>query len=285
MKVALFLNPVKNGIFEYAEKVIKKLQGFGAEAVLYKNKAQDSFDKSVYLSQDVDEFIKKCDVILTIGGDGTLIHLAKYAAKFSKPILGINFGRLGFVTGLERDELDKLELLVNGEYAVQNRTLLEVSANKNGDVKAFLAVNDAVISKGENTKIVDFSVKQNGQEVCNYRADGLILSTSTGSTAYSMSAGGPIISPELACILMTPICPHSMFAKPVVFSNNDSIEITVSAKDNGKIFLNIDGDNVLNLADCDRVIVKCAKKKVSIISFDNRCFYKRFAEKLLNKDA
>lgn len=283
MKVALFLNPVKNEIFEYAEKVIKKLQSFGAEAFLYKNKAQYSFDENDYLSQDVDEFIKKCDVILIIGGDGTLIHLAKYAAKFSKPILGINFGRLGFVTGLERDELDKLELLVNGEYAAQNRTLLEVSANKNGHVKTFLAVNDVVISKGENTKIVDFSVKQNGQEVCNYRADGLILSTSTGSTAYSMSAGGPIISPELDCILMTPICPHSMFAKPVVFSNNDSIEITVSVKDNGKIFLNIDGDNVLNLADCDKVIVKCAQKKVSIISFDNRCFYKRLAEKLLNQ--
>lgn len=280
MKVALFLNYTKNGIFEYAAKITKKLQNFGADVFLYKNKAQDSFDKNVYLSQDIYEFIKKCDAVLTIGGDGTLVHLAKYAAKLSKPILGINFGRLGFITGLEQDELDKLELFVRGNYAVQNRALLEVSAYKNDEIKTFFALNDAVISKGESTKIVDFSVQLNNREACNYRADGLILSTSTGSTAYSLSAGGPIISPDLDCILMTPICSHSMFARPMVFSDKDVLEIETRMRDNGKIFLNIDGDNVLNLVDCDKIVVKCANMKVKMVSFDDRSFCKRLSEKM-----
>ena len=284
MKIALFFNPVKNEIFEYAKKIIKKLRSFGAKVFVYRNETQNLFDENVYSSQDLNEFIKECDVILTIGGDGTIIHMAKYAANFSKPILGINYGRLGFVTGLERDELDKLELLVKGKYFVQNRALLEVFAHKNGEIKTFFAVNDAVISKGECTKIIDFSVTLNETEVCTYRADGLILSTATGSTAYSLSAGGPIISPKLECVLMTPICPHSIFAKPVVFSGSDLVEITVSEKDNGNILLNIDGHNVTNLSNFDKVTVKCAQKKVSIISFDDRCFYKRLSEKLLKKE-
>lgn len=284
MKIALFFNCVKNGILEYAEKVIKKLQGFGADVFVYKNDAQNLFDKNECLHQSIEEIIKKCDVILTIGGDGTIIHLAKYAAKFSKPILGINFGRLGFVAGLEQDDLDKLKLLVKGQYVVQSRALLKIFVCKNDEIKTFFAVNDAVIFKGECTKIVDFFVTLNETEVCNYRADGLILSTATGSTAYSLSAGGPIISPELECVLMTPICPHSLFAKSVVFSSNDSVKIAVNAKDNGNILLSIDGTNVLNLSNFDKIIVRCAQKKVDIISFDDRCFYKRLSEKLLNKE-
>ena len=135
MKIALFLNPVKNGIFEYAEKVIKKLKNFDKNVCVYR--IQNSFYENVCLDQDADEFIKKCDVILTIGGDGTIIRLAKYAAKFSKPVLGINFGRLGFITGIERNELDKLELLVEGKYAVKSRALLEVVIYKGGNTKTF----------------------------------------------------------------------------------------------------------------------------------------------------
>ena len=280
MKIALFLNPVKNGIFEYAEKVIKKLKNFDKNVCVYR--IQNSFYENVCLDRDADEFIKKCDVILTIGGDGTIIRLAKYAAKFSKPVLGINFGRLGFITGIERNELDKLELLVEGKYAVKSRALLEVVIYKGGNTKTFLAVNDAVISKGERTRIVDFFVKLNDAEVCSYCADGLILSTATGSTAYSLSAGGPIISPDIDCILMTPICPHSMFAKPVVFSDKNSVEIVVAAKDNGRVLLNIDGDIVSELSNFDKVIVKCADEKVDIISFDDRNFYKRLSQKLLD---
>lgn len=283
MKIGLFLNPIKDGIFEYAEEVVKKLESFGAAAFIYDNHTQKLFDKKAYADENINEFIKKCDVILTIGGDGTIIHLAKYAAKFSKPILGINFGRLGFVTGLERNEIDKLEILVKGEYVVQQRALLEVSAHKDNFIKTFFAINDAVISKGERTKILDFSVILKGSEVCNYRADGLIVSTATGSTAYSLSAGGPIISPELDCILITPICPHSIFSKSVVFSGRDCIEITAVANFDESIFLNIDGNNVLDVTDFDEVSIKCAPQKAGIITFDNGSFYKRLSEKLLNK--
>lgn len=283
MKIALFLNAMKPEIIKYAEDVIKKLQSFGTEVIFCREYSQLLPDKNEYFDKNIDKIVEKCDVVLTIGGDGTIIHMAKFAAKFSKPILGINLGRLGFVTGLERDEIDKLELLVDRKYVVQNRTMLEIFVYKDGEIRIFSAVNDAVISKGERTKIVDFSVSLNGNDVCSYRADGLIASTSTGSTAYSLSAGGPIISPELDCILLTPICSHSMFARPIIFSDGDSINITANSREHENIFLNVDGKNVSNLCNMDKVVVKCAKKKVGVITFDNRCFYKRLSEKLLSK--
>lgn len=283
MKVALFLNPIKQGIFEYAEKVKEKLHDLGAEVLFYENYKQNPFDENTCFDEKVCEFVKKCDIILTIGGDGTIIHFAKYAAKFSKPILGINFGRLGFVAELEKDEIDKLERLVTGHYTLLKRALLEVSAQKDDRIHTFLAVNDAVISKGERTRIVDFSVGINTSEVCNYRADGLIVATSTGSTAYSLSAGGPIIFPEVDCILLTPICAHSIFARSMVVSGRESLEIAVNTRDDGAVSLIIDGNNVLDLSNFNKVKVKTAQEKISLITFDKGRFYKSLSSKLFNK--
>lgn len=283
MKVALFLNPIKQGIFEYAEKVKEKLHDLGAEVLFYENYKQNPFDKNIGFDEEVCKFVKKCDIILTIGGDGTIIHFAKYAAKFSKPILGINFGRLGFVAGLEKDEIDKLEHLVTGNYTLQKRTLLEVSVQKGDCLHTFLAVNDAVISKGERTRIVDFSVGINTSEVCSYRADGLIVATSTGSTAYSLSAGGPIVFPEVDCILLTPICAHSIFARSMVVSGREALEIAVNTRENSGVSLMIDGNNVLNLLNCNMIKIKIAQEKISLITFDEGRFYKSLSVKLLNK--
>lgn len=284
VKIALFLNPTKVGIFEYAKHVVEKLNTIGAEVYFCENYGQSLFEKYVYLKNDINELVKFCDVVLTLGGDGTIIHFAKYAAKFSKPILGINLGRLGFVTGLEKNELDKLERLVDGQYSLQQRALLEVSVyTEDNDVKVFWALNDAVISRGFYAKIVDFIVKLNGGEVCKYRADGIISATSTGSTAYSLSAGGPIISPDVDCVLLTPICSHSIFAKPIVFSKRDSIDIIAKTAIDADLSLVVDGNNVLDFSNYCKLNVKCANKKVSVITFDERCFCKRLAEKLLDK--
>lgn len=281
MKIAVFLNPTKPGIFEYAKEVVQKLINLGVDVSFYEDYGQESFGENVCWNKNIVEFVKYCDIILTIGGDGTIIHMAKYAAKYSKLILGINFGRVGFVTELERNETDKLERLARGEYEIQERSLLEVLVYKNGCAKEFLAVNDAVICRGENTKIIDISARLNSKEVCHYRADGLIMATATGSTAYSMSAGGPIISPELNCVLFTPICSHSMFSRPIVFSGDKTLDIYSTAKDFGNISLSIDGKNALNLTDFDKISVRSAKQKVKLITFSDRSFYKRVSEKLM----
>lgn len=283
MKILIFLNPIKIGIHGYAEKVKKKLTSLGTEVVVYKDCQKLFCKEKNFFNDDVEKYVQKSDIILTIGGDGTIIHLAKYAAKFSKPILGINFGRLGFVTGLEKNEIDKLELLVKGKYNIQHRSLLKIFVYEDNKLSNFFAVNDVVISKCLETKILDFSINSNNNKVCSYSADGVIVATSTGSTAYSFSAGGPIVSPELNCLLLTPICPHSIFAKPIIFSEKDNIEILTKARNNGSISLTIDGENVVKFNSFSKVVVKCAKERVGIINFDSRCFYKRLSEKLLNK--
>lgn len=279
MKIAVFVNPIKPGIFEFAREVIDRLNALDAEVFTSQKYSNELCNVPVSFKSGINNIIAPCGVVLVIGGDGTIIHFAKHAAKFSKPVLGVNFGRLGFVAGLERTELDKLAQLVSGKYRVQKRSLLDVAVYKNAQKKRFIAFNDAVISKGENTKIIDFSVYLNENEVCSYRADGTILATATGSTAYSLSAGGPIVDPTLDCVLLTPVCPHAMFAKPIVFSNEFPVVLkAVDREDNG-IFLNIDGNNVLNLSDCDAVEVTCAKQKVELITFDSRSFGKRLSEK------
>lgn len=281
MRVAIFVNPIKPGIFEYTRDVIKRLRALEVKVFTSKKYEQKLGGTNVAFKSGVDELIASCDVVLTVGGDGTIIHFAKHAAKFSRPILGINFGRLGFVSGLEKSELDKLEQLVQGRYRIQERGLLDVIAYKNSRKKKFVAFNDAVISKGEHTKIIDFCVFLNKNEVCAYRADGTILSTATGSTAYSLSAGGPIVDPTLECVLLTPVCPHAMFAKPIVFSNKYPVVVKANSCEDRGIFLNIDGNNVLNLSSCEAIEVLCAKEKVKLITFDNESFGRRIVEKFL----
>ncbi len=279
MKVAVFVNPIKPGIFDFTRNVIERLTALETEIFTSQEYVNELSWATVTFKGSASEVIAPCDVVLVIGGDGTIIHFAKHAAKFSKPVLGVNFGRLGFVAGLERNELEKLAQLVQGKYRVQKRSLLDVVVYKNNKKEAFTAFNDAVISKGEHTKIIDFSVYLNENEVCSYRADGTILATATGSTAYSLSAGGPIVDPTLDCVLLTPVCPHAMFAKPIIFSKEYPVIIKAEDRENNGIFLNIDGNNVFNLSDCDAVEVTCAKQKVELITFDNRSFGKRLSEK------
>lgn len=283
MKVALFLNITKPGIFGLARQVIDKLDRCGAEVWIPKSYEQDLAGDKVNFGADIDDIMATCDVVLAIGGDGTVIRFAKYAAKFEKPILGINFGRVGFVAGIEKDELDKLEQLADGRYDVQKRSLLEVKVDKNGDIQAFWAFNDAVIYKGESAKIIDFSVVFKENEVCSYCADGVIVATPTGSTAYSLSAGGPIVDPELDCVLLTPVCAHSLFSRPIIFSGSDFVVINSTTREETGVFLSIDGNNVLSLGEFDRVEVRSAAKKVNMVTFGNEGFYKKLQRKLLGK--
>lgn len=275
MKIALFPNHIKDKSFEYTKKVIDKLYSLNMEVLLEKKYSQWFESKNVFFCESISEMVDLCDIVLTVGGDGTVIHFAKYAAESFKPILGINLGRLGFITGMEKDELFKLDLLAEKNYKVQHRTMLKVTTLK-GKGEEFFAFNDMVVSRDRLSKIIDFSVYLGENEVCSYRADGLIMSTSTGSTAYSLSAGGPVIDPTLDCMILTPICSHSMFAKPIIFSGN--VPVSIKAKKGSEVFLSIDGNNV-DMTNCSEVKIELADKKSNLIMFDNRSFYRRLSEK------
>ena len=196
MKIAVIPNLTKPDAFLLTERAVKTLLSLHAEALLSEEQ-RSVFSQSGATFAPESELYKSCDTVLCIGGDGTIIRCAKEAARYEKPVLGINVGRLGFVAGLEANELGRLSDLIHGEYTTEERMMLEVSLEENGYIKRYYALNDAVVARGTLSRILDLRVLLNESNVCDYRADGLIVATPTGSTAYSLSAGGPVIDPRM----------------------------------------------------------------------------------------
>ena len=187
-----------------------------------------------FLSDDVvyadeSDILAETDVFITIGGDGTILKWGKKAALLNKPLLGINTGRLGFMTALETDEFDKINVLKSGNYHISKRMLMNGNFSVSGKTKNYLALNDIVLSKDSYSKLPEFTVKINNITVSKIRADGIIFSTPTGSTAYALSAGGPIIEPTVECIELTHLCAHTLLNRPMIFSGNDVITVSFSA--------------------------------------------------------
>ncbi|MEG0457005.1 MAG: NAD(+)/NADH kinase, partial [Oscillospiraceae bacterium] len=218
MKFVIIKNQSKDFADEYAILVKKKLEHLDQTAII--------FDES----QNLYEQFFNCDMIISIGGDGTIIKAFKTSMDYDIPILGFNLGRLGFLANLERTEINRLESIVKGDYTVENRMLLNVNCIIDGKTFCKTAVNDVVISKDSFSKMIDFEVFANDKHFVSYRADGLIISTPTGSTAYSMSAGGPITDPLIECMLLTPICPLSMRSQTTIFSNDCKIDVIATCR-------------------------------------------------------
>jgi NAD+ kinase len=191
-------------------------------------------DKIIKINQDRSEFrylpmdtvYSEADILIVLGGDGSILEAARRATHRGTPILGINLGRLGYMAELELGELDLLKNLFTGEYEIEKRAMLRIELRSGSDLRSFCyALNDAVISNGSVSRIIDLELSEGGVPVTTYRADGLIIASPTGSTAYSMSAGGAIVDPRVPCICVTPICPHSFIARPLIFSDQSVLEI------------------------------------------------------------
>lgn len=280
MKIAILPNLNKVDAHKHTVRVIQKLVDLGADILMYA-KYQDYFhcDEIVFY-QDFYEMVTYCDVMIAIGGDGTIIHTAKHAAIASKPLLGINLGRIGFVAGLELNELDRLQDLVDGRYHVEKRMMLEVAISQKEQKETYYALNDAVISRGALSRMIDLSVGFHDNKISHYRADGLIISTPTGSTAYSLSAGGPVIEPVMHCMLLTPICSHSLFSRSVLFGEDAKLTVQAAEGDDNEIFLTIDGETSVQLHEDDTVAIQAAEIEVSLIKIKDISFYEVLNEKL-----
>lgn len=282
MKIAILPNLSKKDADIYAQKLIKKVLSLGSKPMMLEKQGKYFNDNNIKIYKEMDELISDCDTVITIGGDGTIIHKAKYAAKFSKPILGLNLGRVGFVAELEKTEIDKIENLVEGKYEIENRAMLYVNVtNKvdSFDIKEFYALNDVVISKSAYSGVVDLNVFLNGNKMNRYIADGIILSTPTGSTAYSLSAGGPIIEPKLDCILLTPICQHSMLSRSVIFNRESKIDINTSLRRKDEVFLSVDGRDTTLINDNNTVSISLSDTKVKLIKLKKYNFYEVLDQK------
>lgn len=274
MIIAVLPNLDKRGASDVVEKLGVYLKKEGVKAYL-----PDTICSPNYEHANEDELYKLADVIITIGGDGTIIRYAKRAAVDNKPILGINAGRVGYLADIEQNELHLISKLIKGDYRVENRMMLDVEFLEKGKtIGRYSALNDAVITSGFISRIVDISVAV-GKDAISYRADGLIVSTPTGSTAYSMSAGGPIIDPATENICITPICSHSLSAKPILMSADTTLTLKSYSKKRTEIYLTVDGRKVANVKPFSEIKITKSKNSVKLIRLSDRSFYKTMSVK------
>ena len=274
MVVAVIPNLDKRGSAEVVDKLGKILKKENIEAYLPENICGTDFKHA-----SEDELYSLADLIITIGGDGTIIRYAKRAALDNKPVLGINAGRMGYLANIEQNELGLLSKLKSREYIIEKRMMLSVTVIENNKIiNKFNALNDAVITSGFISRIVDISASVGGDSI-SYRADGLIISTPTGSTAYSMSAGGPIIDPLTENFCITPICSHSLSAKPILLGADNEITLKAFSKKRTDIFLTVDGRKVAAMKPFTEVKIKKSESFVQLIRLNNRSFYKTLSYK------
>ena len=284
MNTAVIVNTSKKKAVLCAHEIIGLMRENGA-CVLMPPECKDDFgEEDVTVCDSIEEMFGQSDVAVTVGGDGTIIHAAKYAARSDTPLIGVNVGRLGFAANVEKDEIGSLVKLVTGDYSVENRSLLDIEVRKPHGSTHYLAVNDAVVAHGQLSKIVDLQLWLEGEKISQYRADGLLFSTPTGSTAYSLSAGGPILSPQMDCILMTPVCPHSLFSRSVLFEGGSTLSVTVKIPKNCSCLLTVDGEKNIGIREEDRVIIRNSDLKLKLISVRKYNFYRRLNEKLKERE-
>lgn len=232
-------------------------------------------------AEDVATLALEVDLIISLGGDGTLLAVARGAGSHRVPILGVNLGTLGFLTEVNVEEMfAALETVLAGKAEVSSRMRLEVIVSREGVERGrFLALNDAVITKTALSRMIDLETFADGQAVTTYHADGLIVSTPTGSTAYSLSAGGPLLLPGLEAIVLTPICPHSLNHRPLVLPVGVEIEVVVQTR-GGEATITMDGQEGMDVEEGDRVLMRRAEQPVDIIASPLRTRFQILQRKL-----
>ena len=252
--------------------------------IYYLSNISNKKDISIHTDEGDENLYKVCDLIIVLGGDGTMLKIAPKASRHNIPVIGVNLGRIGFMSEIEADEIELLSNLFNGNCEIKNRMMLDVEIIKNGAEVfcAGMALNDAVVTHGTLAKLIEIGVACDGVRITDYRADGIIVATPTGSTAYSMSAGGPIIDPGIECFCVTPICPHSLVNRPLIFSHGSVLEI-VNKNINTDVYLTIDGQINIKLDENDIVKIKKSGFSARFISIKKHGFFDVVRAKISEK--
>lgn len=276
--LAVIVNQGKPGAAELIPSLIQKAESLGLNLLF---EADDAELISDYPCLPCEELFAKSDAVLTLGGDGTLLSAVRRMGEHPIPLLGINFGKLGFLTSITQDQLEEaLEALVKGNLITSSRQLLECSyQNPNEAPQSARVLNDVVISWGTSSHIATLDVTVNSEKLTTYTCDGLIVSTPTGSTGHSLSAGGPILSPENQNLVLSPICPHSMTVRPVVLSGENEVGVTL-APHSKPLVLACDGQPMLEMNPGASLRVKFCNVKVELLQLPDYNYWEVLRKKL-----
>jgi len=226
--------------------------------------------------------IESADLVIAIGGDGTLLYASRLCRQYGTPILGINRGRLGFLADVTPDEMiASVDNVLQGDYSTDSRLLLEARLHRGGgDEEVAYALNDVVLQRRETGRMVDFETRVAGQYVNTHSGDGLIIATPTGSTAYALSCGGPIIEPQLDAVVIVPICPHTLTDRPIVIASDRTIEISLLQRDDTKAEITVDGFSMGAISPADKLRISAANKRVTLVHPPGYDFYGILRSKL-----
>ena len=275
-KVILTPNPYRDRNFQTVRTAISVLEQSGLEVRVC---LPFEVDRAYDLPRDIrfsrlDKELPTADMLICFGGDGTILHMAKMATRHNVPILGVNIGNLGFMAELESAELQELRRIATGDYTIDERMMLDVTVMRDRNIIFHdICLNDVVITKGAVARIVHLAVECDGVRAMECGGDGMILATPTGSTAYSLSAGGPIVEPEAHSILITPICAHDVASRCIVASDRRviTVELTKNARRNA--YLSVDGGKALRMNMGDVATVKKSNLSTKLVRLKDRSFY------------
>ena len=272
MKVVLSPNPYRDRGLRAAQAAEKILRNVGVETAMclpfLLEGSNLEFPKHIQF-KDTQEELKNADMLVCFGGDGTILHAAKDANAHKVPILGVNLGSVGFMAELEQSELSMLSKLAAGKYTIESRMMFND-----------IALNDAALTKGAVARVVDLEVYGDKVMIANFSADGVIVSTPTGSTAYSMSAGGPIVEPTAENMIVTPICPHALSARSIVLGRERTVSIKMGKQSRKTAYLSVDGGKAFRLGSGDVVELKMSSSKTRLVRVTGRSFYDILSQKL-----
>ncbi|MFD2258092.1 NAD(+)/NADH kinase [Luteolibacter algae] len=279
MKVGLLLNPQKAGGLNTLLALRVALESRGCECVLERKTAQLAGENEGIYAR---EFPDQVDIAAVLGGDGTMMHAVSRFGDFRKPVAGINIGTLGFLTTCTDAELDDFaEAVATGTFNISVRMLLKATVSrKNGEEETYYGLNEVTMARGETGRLVTLKAKIDGEWLNRYRADGLIVATPTGSTAYSLSAGGPLIAPQSSVMVITPICPHSLSQRSLVVSDDVEVEISPERADDGPMIFTVDGRDTTRIDPGDRVTVVKAERSFHLLRLEGTSFYEALRQKL-----
>ena len=257
--------------------VARVMEKCGITAVMPEAMQREFPIRSV-LFQPKEQGLKNSDFIIAIGGDGTILHIAQDAVRYDVPVLGINAGRVGFLATIEREETGLIAKIASGDYQIENRMLIEASVG----TENCWAVNDIVLTRGEYSRIVDIDILCDGNPLYSLRGDGVILATPTGSTAYAMSAGGPVVDPSIQSISLSPICPYSLFSRTILFAPERKLTLCAKHVNNDSdLILSADGSLGIKVPIGRDIQVQRSQKVFRLIRFAGKGFYEVLNQKLM----